>query len=262
MTMHLIALGGSAAWPNPGQGCSSYLARSGDTSVLLDCGPNTLLELRRHIDFTTIDAVVISHCHADHILDLVPFRYGLTYGPVRASRRIPIWLPPGGSERLDRLGDAFEGQNETHLTFWNDVFDMREYDPGQTLAVGDLTISFAPTQHFIECYATRVESSDGASIVYASDTGSAAPILNLARGAGLLIAEATLRDHGDTSESERGHLTPEDAGQFAADSGVGMLLLTHLWSERPEAEVVNAAASRFGGDIFVSRPGLRLDIDV
>ena len=128
MSLELIVLGGSAAWPNPGQGCSSYLVCGGSAQLLIDCGPDTLLELRRQADFTTVDAIVISHCHADHILDLVPYRYGLVYGPTRPERRVPLWLPPGGRARMKLLADAFAGQDEPPEAFWDAAFELLEYN--------------------------------------------------------------------------------------------------------------------------------------
>src|SRR5688572_3773852 len=127
MTLSLTVIGGSAAWPNPGQGCSSYLLDNGQQQVLLDCGPDTLHELRKHIDYTDIDAVLISHCHADHILDLVPYRYGLVYGPKRPTRNIPLWLPPGGRQTFTELAEAFGGQGERTEEFWSTVFDIARY---------------------------------------------------------------------------------------------------------------------------------------
>src|SRR5690554_5234769 len=107
MTVQVTTLGGAAAWPNPGQGCSSYLVRAGDTLVLLDCGPDTLHVLRAQIDLARLSGIVISHFHADHTIDLVPLRYALVYGPMDVQEKIPLWLPPGGDDFLARVGIAF-----------------------------------------------------------------------------------------------------------------------------------------------------------
>ena len=259
MMLTLTVLGGSAAWPNPGQGCSAYLVEDGNTSVLLDCGPNTLLELRKHVDYAALDAIVISHCHSDHVLDLVPYRYGLIYGPGDLNHRIPIWLPPGGRERMEMLGSAFDGQGEPYLSFWEPAFDLDEYDPVAVLTIGSLRISFAPTQHFIPCFAMRVEDSDNGALFYSSDTGSVQPLLGLVQGAGIVIAEATLEQHDDRPEAERGHMTPEDAGRLAAAAGAHSLVVTHLWSERPDNVVERTAAEHFDGRVLIAKPGLRVD---
>src|SRR5215510_9551479 len=126
--MRLTVLGGAAAWPNPGQGCSSYLVSVGDSRVVVDCGPGTLPELRKHVDYQSVDAVIVSHCHSDHVLDLVPFRYGLLYGPTPLTRRIELWLPPGGVEVLRRLASALNGGEDVD-SYWQRAFEIREYDP-------------------------------------------------------------------------------------------------------------------------------------
>ncbi len=259
MTLTLTVLGGSAAWPNPGQGCSAYLVQDGTTTVLLDCGPNTLLELRKHVDYTTLDAIVISHCHSDHILDLVPYRYGLIYGPGNSSHRIPVWLPPGGCERMEMLGGAFAGQGEPHASFWEPAFEMEEYDPAARLTIGSLRIAFAATQHFIECYAMRVEGPEHRTLFYSSDTGSVQPLLGLVQNVEVVIAEATLEQSDDKPEAERGHMTPEDAGRLADAAGAHTLIVTHLWSERPDNVVERTVSEHFSGRILIAKPGLRVD---
>lgn len=259
MPLTLTVLGGSAAWPNPGQGCSAYLVEDGTTTILLDCGPNTLLELRKHVDYATIDAIIISHCHSDHILDLVPYRYGLTYGPTNHHASIPVWLPPGGHKRLNMLGDAFSGQGEPGQSFWEPAFALDEYDPDTVLTIGSLRISFAPTQHFIPCFAMRVEDADNRTIFYSSDTGSVLPLLDLVAGVELVIAEATLEQQAEVPEEQRGHMPPEDAGRLATSAGAHTLILTHLWSERPDNVVETTAAEHFSGRILIAKPGMRVD---
>jgi ribonuclease BN (tRNA processing enzyme) len=260
MPLTLTVLGGSAAWPNPGQGCSAYLVSDGPTTVLLDCGPNTLLELRKHVDYATLDAIVISHCHSDHILDLVPYRYGLIYGPTTTRRKIPVWLPPGGHERMEMLGGAFSGQGEPHLSFWEPAFDLEEYDPASGLTIGDLCISFAATQHYIPCFAMRVEGPDSRTLLYSSDTGSVQPLLGIAQGAEVVVAEATLEHDDDRPEAARGHMTPVDAGRLAAAAGAHTLVVTHLWSERPDNVVERTAAEHFNGRVLIAKPGMCVDV--
>jgi ribonuclease BN (tRNA processing enzyme) len=259
MTLSLTALGGAAAWPNPGQGSSAYLIESSGTAILIDCGPNTLLELRRHTDFRHLSAIIISHCHSDHILDLVPFRYGLVYGPDRNGKRIPIWLPPGGVKRLRMLAEAFGGQGEETDAFWSECFDVTEYDPESDLCCGPLTIAFAPTQHFIECYAMRI-TANGSSIAYSADTGGIESLVDLFYRADVAIVEATLKSGDPTPRSMRGHLTPEDAGELARKAEVKRLFLTHLWSERPGEVVISAAQSQYAGEIGTITPGLQIDV--
>ena len=258
MSIQLTVLGGSAAWPNPGQGCSSYLVDTSEARILIDCGPDTMLELRKHSRLADIDAIVISHCHADHILDLVAMRYALVYSKEQATRRIPLWAPPGGSATLRALGDALGSQGESTEEFWGDVFDLQEYDPARSLQVADCTMTFRLTQHFIACYAMRLEAPTGASLVYGADTGSTNDLVDFAAGAQLLVSEATADTHDGVEPESRGHLIPEDAGAWAAEARVSRLLLTHLWYEREDSDVVERAARHYDGPIDVAKPGLTI----
>ncbi|HLL49073.1 MAG TPA: MBL fold metallo-hydrolase, partial [Thermomicrobiales bacterium] len=158
--MRLTILGGSAAGPNPGQGCSGYLVESEASKVVIDLGSGTLPELRRHVDFRIINAVVLSHLHLDHTLDVLALRYALAYNPVPPPRPLPLWLPPGGLEFLDRLAVALADDSEQSRFF--SVFNAREYDPGATLDIEDLQFRFQPTEHFVPCWAARVSNGNGA----------------------------------------------------------------------------------------------------
>lgn len=256
MSIALTCLGGAAAWPNPGQGCSSYLVRLDETALVLDCGPDTLLELSRHIDFHTVDAIVISHLDSDHFLDLIPYRYGLTYGPSKPTQPIPLWLPPGGKHKLEQLGRVVGGDGESDEHFWDKAFVVAEYDPAAVLRLGSLNVTFALTQHHAVCYAMRLQGRDGSTLTYTADTGSIASVLQLARESNILISEATVPENSDRAESRRVHLKPSEAGQLAHQANVDVLVLSHLWAGRPDSEVVEAAATYYGGTIHVAKPGL------
>jgi ribonuclease BN (tRNA processing enzyme) len=259
MSMRLTVLGGAAAWPNAGQGCSAFLLRSTQTQILLDCGPDTLLELRRHTDYLNVGAIVISHCHADHILDLIPYRYGLVYGAKRPPQPIPLWMPPGGIATLDALASAVGGDVESPGSFWSTAFSVREYAPAERLEIGDLQITFQLTQHPVPCFAMRIADGAGASVFYSADTGDATPLVGLARDAGVALVEATTPGDDTTPPAERMHLTPRQAGEFATQARVRTLVLTHLWSERNDSQTRQEAAAVFAGRTEIARPGLTVD---
>jgi len=259
MSFDLTVLGGSAAWPNPGQGCSSYLLRAGHESLVLDCGADTLLELRKHVNYAAVDAVVLSHLHADHMLDLVPYRYGLVYGPVRPERPIPLWIPAGSRATLDALGLAVGGYSEPGMSFWDGAFDLLEYDPAIDLDIGSFHIAFAATQHFSACYAMRISVGDRV-LVYSADTGAIEPLIEFTRGAHLLLAEATEDSVPVEPSPIRGHVSPSEAGLLGKQAGVEQLVLTHLWAERPDADTLAAARGAFDGVVSIAKPGLRLEI--
>lgn len=261
MSPTLTVLGGAAAWPNPAQGCSSYLIEADDTALLLDCGPDTLSTLRTHIDYHHVDAVVLSHWHSDHILDIVPYRYGLVYGPGTLEAPIPLWIPPGITGRLEALAASLIDPEDDPREFWTSVFDLREYGPESRITVGQLEARFGWTQHYVPCLATRIEHrNSGRVVAYSADAGLVEPLVDLFQNADLAIVEATLDDHGDTPRESRGHLTPEDAGRLARMAGVGTLLVTHLWSERDPATVIERVNTEFDGPVIVATEGMTIDV--
>ena len=81
-------------------GCAGLLLQTDRTRQVLDLGPRALQELRRHTNFRTLDAVIVSHMHVDHVLDLLTLRHALAYNPLPASAPVPVWLPPDGAELL------------------------------------------------------------------------------------------------------------------------------------------------------------------
>jgi ribonuclease BN (tRNA processing enzyme) len=197
------------------------------------------------------------------MLDLVAYRYGLKYGYARPERRIPLWLPPGGIARLAMLGSALafgsEGSDGGEA-FWSGVFDLHEYDPSTVLDIDDIQVAFVSTQHFVPCYAMRVSGPDGRSLAYTADTGAIADLIAPFTGVSTVLAEGTERDHADRPLEHRGHLTPFDAGELARETSASRLIITHLWSERDDDEVIEDAARAYRGEIIVAKPGMSLDV--
>lgn len=252
--MLLTILGSSAACMAPGGACSSYLVQHGPTNLVLDCGPGSLANLRATLDYHAVTAIVLSHLHPDHILDLVPYRYGLRYGPGATGGRLPLWTPPGGAAHLERIGQAVGGE----AGFFEATFDVREYNPGAGLTISDIHLAFAPTQHYIPCWAIRCEV-DGDSLVYTADSGPLPTLSAFARAASLLLAEATLLER-EASEEAPGHLTAGEAGELARDAGAQRLALTHLWPELGLQALVASAEAAFGGPVEVARERARFTI--
>ena len=265
--LQLTVIGCSAASPRPGGACSSYLVTYGALHVLIDCGPGSLAFLRAAINPRNLDAIVLSHLHADHTLDLVPLAYGLKYGPPVGDERKPrgerlaLFVPPGGMEFLSGLAEALEGSGRGG-DFWA-PFAIVEYDPDGTLVVGSdggaehadfLNFRFAPTKHYIPCQAIKVTppgDDPHPLLVYGADSAPVDSLIHFAHGADLLILEATL----DTPETPVpvGHMTPRQAAQVATDAGgVKRLLLTHYWGHVPPETMIAEAREAFDGPVDVA----------
>ena len=257
--MKIVALGGSAAGPNPGAGSAGFLVQSGSTSVVLDLGSGTLPELRKHVDVHELSAVVISHYHMDHILDLGPFRYLMSYGPRRPNHKIALFIPPGAREFLDLWAATFG--HGARPDFFDDVFDVSTYDPTSTLDIGELVMRFAPTVHPVQGWAMRVHAPTGSDFGYTADTGPSANLDAFFADVGMLASEATeLIPPSDETFDVRGHLTASEAGALAARCEASLLILTHMWQENGSERAVADAATRFAGPILVACPGLTIHI--
>src|SRR3954470_1418872 len=130
--MRITVLGKSPAWQDAGGACSGYLIEGGGVCVLLDCGPGVFAKLRSAIDYVDVDAVVISHLHADHVNDLVPYASALRYSPRAAGTRPRLVAPPGAAEVLERLC-AGGSMRADHVA---GVFALEVYDPAESVQLG------------------------------------------------------------------------------------------------------------------------------
>jgi ribonuclease BN (tRNA processing enzyme) len=242
--------------PRPGAASSAYLVRSDATAILLDAGTGSVAKLALAIDYTRLAAIVISHMHSDHFFDLVPLRYALKYGHLTSERRLPLWLPPGGRERLQALRRAVSV--DAGEDFFEIVFEVREYDPNEPLVVGDVTLRFRRTRHYVEAYAARAERN-GASITYSADTAPCDAVVELARGTSIFLCEAGFGLEREEAE-RRGHCNAEEAGEMAQGASASQLVLTH-YPEAFEAEaLITAAQRRFSGPVFAAYDGLTLAV--
>lgn len=250
--MRLVVLGGSSAGPNTGQGCSGYLVEDGDTRVVLDLGPGTLLELRRHTDFRTLDAVVLTHLHIDHMADVIALCWALNHNPVRPPGPLPLWLPPGGMQFMHDLAVVFAAHSDAGDAF-DRVFNMNEYDPASALEIGTFQLMFTPTKHYLPCWAIRVGSLTGRDLVYTGDAGPGSGLEHFAAGAHTLVAESMLLERVN---GQYGGSTAAEAAQVAMDAVVEILVLTHLWEERGIERYREQAAAVFPRRLEIARPGL------
>jgi ribonuclease BN (tRNA processing enzyme) len=252
-------LGGSAAGGNTGAGCSGYLIRTPNSTLVLDYGPGVQQELRKHTDFRTLDGIVISHLHLDHSLDLGALRFALSYNPQKAAEPIPLWMPPGGLPFLRAWGSAFADAGD-EAAFFTRAFDAAEYDPSGTISIGDVTITFMPTVHYRPCWAMRLAIPGAGDLFYTADTGPAAHLEDAAVGCETIIAEAGAISGDNEPWEARGHLTPEEAGQLATDAGAKTLILSHLWEEHDFEVYRRRAASTFEGTLHIAHPGLTIEL--
>ncbi len=252
--MRITVLGKSPAWQDADGACSGYLVQGGGLNVLLDCGPGVFAKLRRFVDYLAVDAVVISHLHADHVLDLVPFASGLRYAPRQQPVAVGGWpgtdtparprlfAPPGASEAFARLCTG-SGMREDHI---EGAFEMTVYDPADTVVLGALQARFQPVPHFIPCNAVEI-AQGAARLTFSADCAPNDELVAFAADTDLLLIEATLpRPERD---GERGHLTPAEAGEHGARARARRVVLTHYSDELDAQWARGEAARAYGGEV-------------
>ncbi len=249
-------VGSSCSIPRPARACSSYLFESPGAAVVADLGSGAFANLIRYRAAEDVDAVVVSHMHADHFIDLIPMRYALKYGARSNARRIPLYLPPGGESMLSRLTGAFE--RDSRLDFLGEVFDVFTYRVDETLRIGDASIRFAATSHYVETYALRFEAGN-ASVVYSADTAPDERVAELARDADAFVCEATL-SVAEECERPRGHTSAREAGHMAAQACVGRLLLSHYPASADPAALAALARANYDGPVTVVDDGFQLSL--
>jgi ribonuclease BN (tRNA processing enzyme) len=246
--VRITVLGKSPSWQDVDGACSGYLVEEQGCRMLIDCGSGVFAKLRRFTDYAALDAVVLSHLHADHILDLVPFSYALTYGPRRDPERArpALHAPPGARDLFRRVVGAWGDE-----ALVENAFDLREYDAGAPLHVGPLTLRFQVVPHFVTSHAIEVTAAagDGRRFVFGADSGPTEDLCTFAQDAELLLIEGAL------PASDVGHMTAAEAGEHGRKSGARRLVLTHLSDELDAAWAETEAERTFGGPVEIAREG-------
>jgi ribonuclease BN (tRNA processing enzyme) len=245
--VELTVLGtcGSFGSPAGGGACSGYLVRAGTTAIWMDCGNGTFANLQRHLAVDDLSAVVITHEHADHCVDLyglhVLFRYGLE------RTGLPVLAPAGAEARLGALvgGD------------WGGTFDWSEVGDGDATNVGEVGLRFSRTDHPPPTLAVEL-SADGRRLVYTADTGPEWSVEAFAPGAELVLSEATFQ------RSQEGpgavHLSARQAGAAARAAGARRLVITHLWPTLDPVASLAEASEAYGDAVSLAAPHQQLKV--
>jgi ribonuclease BN (tRNA processing enzyme) len=257
--VRVTVLGKSPSWQDAAGACSGYLVQEDGFTLLLDCGNGVFSKLRPICDYVDVDAVLITHMHADHFLDLVPFSYALRYAPRQQPvpvggfpgtddpARPELYVPAGGGEVLRRVVGSWGNPD-----LIDRAFGVREYDGGDALQVGPLAIRFCQVPHFVDTFAVEL-ATNGARFTFGADCSPNHELVDFARDTDMLLIEATLpRPERD---GVRGHLTAGEAGEHGRGAGARRLVLTH-YSDELDPELTRAeAAATFGGPVELAQEG-------
>ena len=248
--MRLTVIGCSGSFPGPDSPGSCYLVEADGFRLLLDLGNGALGALQRYAGLYDVNAICLSHLHADHCLDLCSYTVARLYGAGGARPRIPVYGPPGTAERMTRAYSMEPGPEV------RTAFDFEELAPG-SLGIGPFRVTTDHMNHPVETFGLRLEH-DGRSLAYSADTGESPALRALARGTDLLLCEGSFLDGPDLPPDL--HLTGRQAGEHARQAGAGRLLLTHLvpWNDR-EASLAEASQA-FDGPVTLAMSGQVFDL--
>jgi ribonuclease BN (tRNA processing enzyme) len=266
-TVQLTIIGCSGSFPGPDSPASCYLVEAEGFRLLIDLGSGALSAVQRYADLYEIDAVCLSHLHADHCLDVCDYSVARTYHPDGPMPRIPVYGPSQAAVRLGRAlaadpaaQDGRPGAEPGHGI--TDAFSFVTITPG-VMGIGPLRVTAVHMNHPVETFGFRLEHA-GRALAYSADTAPTEALVDLARDADVLLCEASFAPPDDAAAAalpEGLHLTARQAAQHAARAGVGQLVLTHLvpWNDKNAS--LEEASQAFGGPLALAAPGLGFVLD-
>ncbi len=254
--MKLTIAGCSGSYAGSSGAASCYLLEHDGAAVVLDMGNGALDPLAQYRDIYSLDAVVLSHLHLDHIADVGGLYVARRYRPGGAPKQLPLYGPSDVAARIGRMYAPTDHEHDL-----GDSFDFTPFAP-EPFVVGPFTITVAPATHPVDAFSIRVEA-DGQVLVFSGDTGPTDTLVELARDADLLLAEASFLEGPDNPPNL--HLTAREAVNHGARAGVRNLVLTHLvpWNDINDtiAEAEQARSDfAFDGELLIARTGLSVTL--
>ncbi len=253
-TMELIILGSGTCVPSIRRAGPSILLRAMGRSILIDSASGTLRQLARlGIKYSKIDIIFYTHLHPDHVGEFVPFVFAQKYAP-GYKRELPVKViaAKGFLKFYEGLKQAFgawveprEGALEIHEL---------DIDGNSSDIISPLILKYTKARHTPQSLAYRIELPTGKSVVFTGDTDFSPEIIELAKGADLLVSECAAPEE----HKVEGHLIPSEAGEMAQQAGVRQLLLTHFYPPCDKSDILGPAKKHFPGPIILAQDFLRV----
>jgi len=229
---------------------------TGEAVILLDCGPGTLRRLTETgTPVSDVTHLFFSHFHPDHTGELATFLFANKY-PDAGRRRKPLTLAAGTGflEFLNNYKRVYGNWIELDPKLCS-CFEMI-VEGSDSGVFQDFKLESIPVAHNPESLAYKITGLDGKTVVYSGDTDASENLVELARGADLLICEsafpADLKVHG--------HLTPPEAGDIARRAGVGALVLTHLYPECDQADMAGQCRRTWSGPLMLAEDLMEIEL--
>ncbi|MET8528104.1 MBL fold metallo-hydrolase [Micromonospora sp. NPDC005172] len=246
--MRIVVLGGRGAWPSADQGCAGYLVEHRGFRLLIDPGYATLQPLLTRLPASAVDAVYVSHGHPDHCADLQPLLRVRALAD-RPAPALPVYAPIGSLDPLLAIDEP--GLVDT-------AYHLHGFTPGDDFDVGPFSLRTWSLPHWVPSAGARI-SAGGTVLAYTGDTGPGPALVDVARDADLLIADATYVD--EIPDRHVGFLSSAaEVGRYASAARTRAVLLTHLWPGTDPDAAVTAAQQAYEGPVAVARSGVVVDL--
>jgi ribonuclease BN (tRNA processing enzyme) len=242
--MELIILGSGTGVPSLRRGSPAFMVKAENQSILLDGGSGTLVRmLQAGVTYKDVDAILYTHIHPDHVADLVPLIFACRYQEEPREKDLLI---------LGGMGfrDYFEGLRGVHGS-WIEPETFRIHIRevlADVVEIGDLRVTALPLEHAPESVGYRIASSRGRTLVYSGDTDDCRNIVELARGADLLLLECSFPE----GMKVQGHLTPMLAGRIAQEAGCKRLVLTHFYPPCDQTDIKKDCQDAYSGEVLLA----------
>ncbi len=254
--MRLTIIGSGTGIPSPFMASPCLYLWCNGHRILLDMGPGSLRQLERAgITFTSIDSVLITHFHPDHVNDLPAFLFALKNpNKIKYLKRLSIIGPPGLLDFYNRLLGLYGNWirlPEGHL----DIVEIKEHFKENVLAPG-VFLSAAPTKHTGHSVAYKICSGGNRSLVYSGDASFCEEIIEFSKGADILVLEAALPD----GTEEPGHLTPSQACLIAQRAGAKKLVLTHFYPEVLCQDISTLCRKHYTGTLILAKDLISVEV--
>ncbi len=238
-SLTVTVLGASGSYAGPGGACTGFLVRSASTSVWLDAGPGTFANLQHHVRLGELSAMVLTHEHPDHWVELPVVCSALKHYEPRPP--LPVYGTAGNLELAERLSPGLA-----------EIVDWQVVSGDDRATIGDQEWRFSRTDHYVETLGIRVDAH-GRSFGFTADTGPDWSVAELGEGIDLVVSESTFLS--DLESEGILHLSARQAGRLAAEAGVGRLVLSHLAPGADADAHRREAEESFGAPVAVAAIG-------
>lgn len=245
---HFIVLGSANAVPKIGQENTHLYAQSENARILVDCGDNALVSLKKNkIDPNTITDLVLTHFHPDHAGSLPLFI--MTMWLEKRTKPLAIHGLEYTLDRAKALLGLFGWSN------WAGMYTVsfnQVNDEGFTTLLQDvdLNVSGMPVKHLIPTIGLRFDFADGKTVAYSCDTEPCDSLMKLAKGADILLQES--------AGPGKGHTSAAQAGEIATAAQVKHLVLIHYDQNAGRDQLLRAAQEKFSGEVSLAVDGMSL----